>query len=132
MNTNDIGRMSELKVAIKYISLGYKVLQPLNKDGIYDLVIEKDGVFSKIQVKTMVDKGDYYVLKNQTVVQTKKGTISKSYTEGDFDYLVGVNHYSGDIIQLPFKDCTKGGMHFRKVPPKNNQKNVKFVSDYKI
>lgn len=132
MNTNDKGRISELRVASKYIELGYKVLQPLNKDGVYDLVIEKGGIFLKVQVKTLVDKGDYYVLKNQTVVQNKAQTITKFYKEGEIDLLVGIDLYTDDIIQVPFKDCTKGGMHFRKVPPRNNQKKVRYVSDYKI
>ena len=43
--------MAELAVAVKLIRLGYTVSKPLNEDS-YDLVAEKSGFLSRIQVKS--------------------------------------------------------------------------------
>lgn len=129
MNTNSKGRIAELLAQAKYISLGYVVLQPVNKDGVYDFVIEKEDKFLKIQVKVIKEKDDFYQLKNQMV----SSGITYYYQEGDFDYLVGVNIVSGEIFQVPFSECTNGEVRLRKEAPKNGQKAlIKFASDYKL
>ena len=45
MNTNSKGRVSELIAYAKFIEQGYIVLEPINKDGVYDCIIEKDGEY---------------------------------------------------------------------------------------
>jgi len=129
MNTNSKGRIAELIAQAKYINLGYNVLQPVHKDGVYDFVIEKDGDFQKVQAKVVNIKKDIYIIKNQKVSNGK----TSYYEEGEFDLLVGVNIDTCEVFQIPFKECTKGEVRLRKTPPKNNQKEkVKFYYDFKI
>lgn len=50
-STHQKGIFGELAFSLRLIERGYSVLQPINPNSCYDLVIEKDGIFQKIQVK---------------------------------------------------------------------------------
>lgn len=54
MKTHDVGTIGELQFAAKAISFGYSVYFPANgtQQG-HDLVIEMDGQFSRVQVRTV-------------------------------------------------------------------------------
>jgi hypothetical protein len=43
------------------VRAGYLVSIPLGEDHRYDLVIEKDGIFKSVQVKTGLAKGRYAI-----------------------------------------------------------------------
>lgn len=131
MKSNDKGRISELLAQAKYIELGYKVLEPVNKDGIYDFVIEKDGVFKRVQVKTLTDKGDFYELRTRSVNTNSSGHTVKLYTKEEIDLFVGVDISSKNIFEIPFSDCNKYTFQLRKVKPKNNQTSgIHMCKDY--
>jgi hypothetical protein len=51
-DTKSIGELSELLVALALGRLGYYVSKPLGENARYDLVIDKDGKLSRVQVKT--------------------------------------------------------------------------------
>jgi hypothetical protein len=51
-NTKRIGDISELRVMHDLVRAGYLVSIPFGEDHRYDLVIEKDGKFESVQVKT--------------------------------------------------------------------------------
>ena len=52
MNTVQKGDISEAKILARFVELGYPVLLPWSNGERYDMVIEKDGEFLRIQVKT--------------------------------------------------------------------------------
>lgn len=52
MNSKDIGDISESQVLARLILKGENVLIPFGDNKRYDLVIEKDGNFQRIQIKT--------------------------------------------------------------------------------
>jgi len=80
------GVAAELWVASKLAELGYSVLWPFVTQSRYDLVIEKDGVFSKIQVKkaTKSKTGKYEYL--QSRLSGKNKLTNTPYTSKDVDY----------------------------------------------
>jgi PD-(D/E)XK endonuclease len=51
-NTKKIGDVSEAKILAALLAKGYVVLKPFGDNERYDLVIEKDGKFSRVQCKT--------------------------------------------------------------------------------
>ena len=91
MNTNDKGRISELIAFAKFISLEYVVLEPLNKDGIYDCVIEKDGIFERVQIKTLRIRGNKVIIPMKSTSHNRKGNTMKSYTKEDVDWICAVS-----------------------------------------
>jgi hypothetical protein len=51
-NTKRVGDLSELRVMHDLVLAGYLISIPFGEDHRYDVVIEKDGKFSSVQVKT--------------------------------------------------------------------------------
>lgn len=51
-NTKRVGDLSELRLMHDLVRAGYLVSIPFGENHRYDLVIEKDGVFKSVQVKT--------------------------------------------------------------------------------
>ena len=132
MNTNTIGRISELIAQAKFIQLGYVVLQPVNKDGIYDFVIEKDGVFSKIQVKTAQDKVDYVTIYGKSISMVKGKAEIKRYYKTDIDYIVGVIQETKEVFMMDIEEASTQ-INLRRTKPRNNQKlGIKYLKDYLI
>ena len=50
-STHDKGILGELAFTYRLIEIGFTVLSPINPNSSYDLVIEKGGIFTRIQVK---------------------------------------------------------------------------------
>ena len=134
MNTNTKGRIAELIAIAKYISLGYNVLEPVNKDGIYDIVIEKAGIFKKVQIKTVRDLGDKYVVGFRSISHNRKGNTIKCYTSSEIDLFVGVDIYNNKVFQIPFSEANKSQMYLRKelTDKESNQYGYKYTKDYEI
>lgn len=76
-----------------YISLGYQALMPFGDRGHYDLVVEKDGVFQRVQCKwtaTKKQKTNYFVVSLQVCGSSKQNGALKivhKYSKNDFDIL---------------------------------------------
>ena len=75
----------------------YNILQPLNSKSVYDFVVERDGIFKKIQVKTTsLDKNKISFHKNGNA----KYNEWETYKNGDFDYLCACKF--PDVYVVPF------------------------------
>ena len=131
MNTNTKGRISELKAITRYIELGYTVLEPINKDGVYDFVIEKDNVFQKVQVKTLNEKDYFYSLRFISTSHNRNGNSRKIYTKEEIDIFVGVLPEKNIIVQIPFDKANKSEMYLRKEKTEVKGKyQVNFLEDF--
>lgn len=102
MNQFQSGVSSELFVAHRFAELGYSVLWPLLTQSRYDLVIEKDGVFSKVQVKkaTWSSAGKYSYL--QVRISGKNKLTNTPYKDSDVDVFVFTDNKQ--IWVAPFKE----------------------------
>lgn len=102
MKTNDIGRISELLAFAKFIELGYVVSTPINKDGIYDCIIEKDNSFKRIQIKTarLLKNNHISVSMKSTSHNRIKNTL-KYYTSKEVDYICGVFQKENKVYLIP-------------------------------
>lgn len=88
-NTNKEKGNTSLGIAIAYYSSnGYTVSIPLNDTQDYDLVVDKDNVLKKVQVKSTACKTKYgnYQLALKSCGGTK-GTTYKTVTETKIDEL---------------------------------------------
>lgn len=93
INPSQIGLITEMQCQLFLIEHGYNVLIPMGNHQKYDLVIEKNGKFTRIQVKhaSVQDNGQSFLVKTRYDVRD----ISKSqrvrherYTEKDCDYFM--------------------------------------------
>lgn len=78
-----LGRLAEVVVMTEAIRRGYTVSFPWGGNAHYDLVIEKDGLFTKIQVKTIY----WDNTKNRWLVDLTKPCSRKGYTSSEVDLI---------------------------------------------
>ena len=134
MNTKDIGENSEAQVMSAFIKMGYTVLTPVLGDNKrYDLVIEVNGDFHRVQVKTARK------LKNGSISFDtcsssihRRGGKKRDY-RGQIELFAAYSPDTGKIYIIPVEDVGKTAVQFRIDPPGNNQKkDIKWAKDYEL
>jgi len=78
------GQAGEHLVCYLFHMWKYNVFQPLNPRTKWDFVVERDGDFKTIQVKTIGTDREYTTLSHGTKYL---GTKPKHVSEGEYDYL---------------------------------------------
>lgn len=93
LNPSIVGLTTELKCQLYLIEHGFNVLIPMGNHQKYDIVVEKNGKFIRIQVKhaTEDDEGRSFRVKTRYDVRdTSKAqrVRHESYTKEDCDYFM--------------------------------------------
>jgi len=90
-SSNQSGDISERVVSLEIIKRGWHVLEPISRDAVYDLVVDIDGSFQTIQVKTMKDNSIAKVVDRSGEVVARNGKTRNSidYAAHGIDWLVG-------------------------------------------
>ena len=129
MNTYQKGNLSEAVLTARLLEAGYNVLIPVGSGHRYDLVVETEGGFKKIQVKTS------RVYKGSVVFNTcsnNKGYARRSY-HGEVDLFGVYCQELNECYLIPVEDAGKSQMMLQIQPSKNNQtKGVHPKNQYKI
>ena len=108
------GAASELKAQQWFLENDYQVFTPVIQHGIADFVVYKDGVFSKVQVKTAytMDSGEYNYLLVRLGRTGRQGrrTVTRTYDPSNsddcFDILFVV--YENQLWFVPSDDIPEG------------------------
>lgn len=89
LNPSQIGDITELKCHIFLIEQGLNVLIPIGNHQKYDLVIEKNGKFYKIQVKhSMATEETGFLVRTKYEVRENGAVKKKTYSAEDVDYFM--------------------------------------------
>ena len=130
MEKKNQGIVGQLRVAHQYQLNGYNILFPFGDSQKYDLVIEKDGQFSKVQVKTTVES-DGYVYADARVIGHNRSRVNiYKPTKEDFDILAIVEMKTQNVYAIQF-DGKQRQFHLRTKRTKNNQtKGVRLAEEY--
>lgn len=134
MNSKDIGDISVAKTLFEFSKRGIPTLIPWGDNLRYDLVIELNNYFYKIQVKTANEECNGSI-KCYTRSSTNHTTNKKLSTyENDVDYFVFYNQKRDLIAMVPISEIgTNKSISLRIEEPKNNQqKQIKYFSDYSL
>jgi len=126
------GVSAELRVAAKFVELGYVVLFPYGGNERYDLVVEKDGRFLRVQVKSVRLKNGRLPVKLQTYSMRSKGRIvQKSYGD-DIDCIAVYCQDNEEVYFLSTESFIgKTAIYLRIDTPKNHQfANINWAKDY--
>ncbi|MBI4100822.1 hypothetical protein HY439_03755 [Candidatus Microgenomates bacterium] len=120
MHTQSKGILGKLIFAFHLIQKGYTVLDPLNLGSGYDLVTEKEGVFSRIQVR--------YCTPKNGILRVELERPEKIEAIGIYD---SVNQ---KFYLIPVKAIqNKTEVWLRLIKPKNLQKNkINWAGQYEI
>lgn len=132
-DTKAKGDVSEACVVAALVKKGKVVLKPLGDRQRYDLVIDDNGRFIRVQVKTAKKYGETLVFRNRSIVRVR-GKYEQRFYSGEVEFF-GVYCPEVDACYLvPAEECARGGgTCLRLGPTKNKQRsNVKFASQFQI
>lgn len=136
-NTATKGEASECAILARLIALGYKCLIPWGHDHRYDIAIDNDGEFVRIQCKTARFNAVQGNLKFNTVITYArvggKPHLRKGY-KGEADYFGVYCPEIGKVYLVPVEEMPDGGTAVLRLSPAKNsqQKGVRWAKDYEI
>ncbi len=131
MNSKDKGDLSEAKALFEFQKHHIPVLIPWGDNLRYDMVIELNNSFYRVQVKTAneIKNGAVKCYARSSTNHTTNKHL-QSYVN-DVDFFVFYNQNLDKIALVPIKDIgDKKNISLRIEPPKNHQKNLKYFDDY--
>lgn len=126
------GDLSKAYVIAKLLKAGYKVLEPVSENSRYDLVVDLDGKFVKIQVKTIYYKNDMQVYEMVCYSTTRRNKmhIKTKYTPDEVDFIIGFNPDNDEVYAFPIEDIAgRNQILFREVR-RANQHTPLVVKNY--
>jgi hypothetical protein len=126
--TKQKGLQAELYVAHLLVRQGFTVLVPYGEDTRYDLVSEKNGIFKRIQVKYVAQKGG--ALEVQLRSANNHQVIH--YTPIDVDVIAAFNPEDRKVYFIPLAETlNKSCLKLRLADCKNNQqRRVVWAADF--
>lgn len=91
IHTKTKGNIAETFVLANLIKEGFTVSIPYGENSRYDLIIETERGFKKIQIKYISKRKDrgYYVLPLRSVRANKKHNRIIHYTSSEIDFIIG-------------------------------------------
>ena len=130
-NTRVTGELTELKCQMYCLEKGFIVSKPIIDNARYDMILEHNGKFFKIQIKTSrwmsaEQEGIIFNCKSQHSVSG--GNKIMKYTPDEIDFFM--TEFEGNFYLIPC-DKPKNEVRLRFKPTKNNQDDkAMFAKDY--
>mgnify|MGYP001382150054 CR=1 FL=1 len=130
MNPKQIGEISEGMILGRLLLAGKTVLQPFGDNQRYDLVIDEDGTFVRVQCKAgHVHNG---VVRFNTCSTDRTTGKAKGYA-GQADVFAVFCALLNKMYLVPVEDVPNTRAHLRLVEPKNGQsKGIRLASTYEF
>lgn len=105
LNPSQVGFTTELKCQIFLIEQGWNILLPIGNYQKYDIVIEKNNKFYRIQVKHAAEQENGFLVRTRYEVRENGKTKKQSYQEGDIDYFM--TEFKGKYYLFPVFGTTE-------------------------
>lgn len=127
-NTKLTGDTAEAKVLAALVANGEKVLLPFGENHRYDLVLDRDGTFYRVQVKSGRLRDGCLVFNTYSTHHHRGGT-AKGYV-GEVDTFGVYCPDTGECYLFPIEVLPERRASFRVEDPKSVYKTMKFAKDY--
>ena len=114
LNPSQIGQITELKCQTYLIEKGWNILIPIGNYQKYDLVIEKNGKFYRIQCKHATEQETGFLVRTKYDKRVNGKVIKETYTKEDIDYFM-TEHKGKFYLFPPFGTVET---RFWTVPPR--------------
>ena len=125
MDTNTVGKLTELKVLTYITELGYSVSIPFGDKDRYDQIWDIKGKIYRVQIKTarwIDDEHTGFMFNCYTVCNGRKHT----YTKEEVDLFATV--FENQLYVIPIEECsTEKKIRFTA---KQNQPKISWAKDY--
>ena len=116
LNPSQIGLITEYKCQLFLIEHGFNVLTPIGNYQKYDLVIEKNNKFYRIQIKHSTEKENSFLVRTKYDVRDNGKVRKEVYQKEDVDYFM--TEFQGIFYMFPVFGTTE--TKFWLIPPKNS------------
>ena len=114
------GQAAEAIVTSEFVSRGIPVLTPTYDNEPYDIVVEVDGSFHRIQVKTAFEATTSGAVRFRTrSTRTKSSGYEREGYEGTVDFFAVYAPTCDETYLVPIGETGKTQMTIRYEPPKN-------------
>jgi hypothetical protein len=128
----DIGQRTEAAILAELVRRGYRVLVPFGTNQRYDLVIDLDGAFVRVQCKTGRLRNGSIVFSTKSVQTNTRRSLFRGYL-GDADLFMVHCPQNGGIYVMSVADAPKGYGYLRVGPTRNRQaRRVRWAKDYEL
>jgi hypothetical protein len=126
MTPSQVGTVTEARILAALVSRGLNVLVPFGQGLPYDLVVEKDGKFQRVQCKTGALRSG--------VVQFNTSSDDHDNYEGLVDVFAVFCPQNEKVYWVPIGAAGKQtGMYLRIDPPKNGQtRNIRYAKEFEL
>jgi hypothetical protein len=128
----DVGLRTEATITAELLRRGFRVLTPCGANQRYDLVIDLDGEFVRVQCKTgRLRQGVVYFSTQSTQSNTRR-CLLRGY-RGDVELFVVHCPLNGRFYAVPVDEAPAGRMSLRIRPSMNGQaRRVRWAADYEL
>ena len=116
LNPSQIGLITEYKCQLFLIEHGFNVLTPIGNYQKYDLVIEKNNKFYRIQIKHSTEKENSFLVRTKYDVRDNGKVRKEVYQKEALDYFM--TEFQGIFYMFPVFGTTE--TKFWLIPPKNS------------
>lgn len=125
-----IGEISEAQVLARMLRAGEVVLLPFGDCQRYDMVMDRDVGFIRVQVKTGRLKQGTVRFQTSSSGSTTDHRTRVSYV-GAIDCFAVYCPENDQVYLVPIEECPGNDMWLRIEPPKNGQKfGIRLAADY--
>ena len=132
MDTNTIGKLTELKVLTYVTELGYSISIPFGDKDRYDQIWDVNGKLLRIQIKTSRWKNEQQksiIFSCKTSYARSSGVRQHVYTKDDIDFFA--TYWNDKVYLVPVEECSsEKTLWFEK--PLNGCINCAFAKDYEV
>lgn len=131
MDTNTIGKITELKVLLYVTEQGYSVSIPYGDKDRYDQIWDINGKLLRIQVKTarpIDDEVSGIIFNCRSTYSRNTGAKTHTYTSTEIDYFA--TYWDGKCYLVPVSECSdKKTLRFMT---KQKQPNISWAINYEF
>ena len=132
MNSKQKGNITELECMLAFIKLGYNVLTPYGDCERYDFVVDVNGKFIRVQVKTSRTNNDgaSFSFSGRSCNRKDGKIIHHYYTNEEIDYFATI--FDGKCYLIPVEECG-ADKKLRILSAKNGQvRGITWAKDYEL
>jgi hypothetical protein len=128
----DVGLRTEAIILAELTKRGYRVLLPFGHNRRYDLVLEVDGRFMRVQCKTGRLRDGCVIFRAQSVRSNTRKVVMLDYKD-DVELFVVYCPDTGRLYVVPIEEATRTQGTLRVDPTANGQdKRVRWARDYEL
>jgi hypothetical protein len=125
LNPSQIGLITEYKCITYLLEKGFNVLKPEGNYTKYDLVIEKNNRFYRIQCKHAIPDIDSFRVR--TWYSIRSSSIKQKYTKDDCDYFM--TEYQNIFYMFPLFNTVETKFWLKETINKNSKKAKDYEAD---